>query len=85
MDAPITDEALREIARGMAFDTATLLEDVSRRLHPASARHVRNVVHILRECANELPRYAKAPTDTSASRERASEASQAQAVQPQRQ
>lgn len=84
MDAPITDEELLELARGMAYDTATLLGDYARRLNPQSARHLRNVVHVLTECATDLPHYAKATPDTSARREQASEASKAAAVQPHR-
>lgn len=56
MDAPhVTDAELLEIAKGMAYDTATLLEDVARRLPVPQSVHVLNVAVNLRRTADALP------------------------------
>lgn len=63
MDAHrVSDAELLEAARGMAYDTATLLEDVARRLPVPHSVHVRNVATNLRRTADTLE-HAEPTTD----------------------
>lgn len=64
MDArPVTDAELLDIARGMAYDTATVWEDLSRRLPMPIRVQVRNVAQVLKQTADDLLIHANPPTD----------------------
>lgn len=69
MDAPepISTEELVTLTRGMAYDTATLLEDVARRMQGGRVVYLRNVVAELKRCANEMATYADTSPDPPAS------------------
>lgn len=75
-----TDDIV-DIAQGMAYDTATLLEDVARR-RPEQAVHLRNLAHVLRQTADSFD--ADPSTNPPTGGERASEASEGAAVQSKR-
>lgn len=69
MDAPepISTDELVTLTRGMAYDTATLLEDVARRMSGRRTIYLRNVAAELRRTADDMGHYADPSTNPPAS------------------
>lgn len=69
MDAPepISTDELVTLTRGMAYDTATLLEDVARRAQGRRAIYLRNIAAELKRCADDMADYADTSTNPQAS------------------
>lgn len=61
----ISTDELIALTRGMQYDTATLLQDVARRMPGQRAIYLRNVAAALRRCADDMATYADTSTNPS--------------------